>query len=62
MLHSKKLDFTGFYDCKNSKKERFIFDFFSGEDVIIMLKGKNAVTKRVSELPQSVKFENCCVA
>jgi len=41
MLHIEKLDFTGFYECKNSKKERFIFDFFSGEDVIIMLKGKN---------------------
>jgi hypothetical protein len=33
-----------------------------GEDVIIMLKGKNAVIKRVSELPQSMKFENRWVA
>jgi len=29
----------------------------SGEDVIIMLKGENAVSKRISELPQSMKFE-----
>ena len=35
-----------------------IYDPAAGEDVIIMLKGKNAVTKRVSELPQSTKFEN----
>ena len=39
-----------------------IYDPAAGEDVIIMLKGKNAVTKRVSELPQSTKFENWCVA
>ncbi len=39
-----------------------VLDSFLGEDVIIMLKGKNAVTKRVSELPQSTKFENWCVA
>ena len=32
------------------------------EDVIIMLKRKNAVIKRVSELPQSMKFENRWVA
>ncbi len=57
MLHSEKLDFTGFYKCKNSPKQRFIYDFFSGEYVIIMLKGQNAVFKRISELPQSVKFE-----
>jgi len=59
MLHAEKLDFTGLYECKNSQKRRFILDLSSGEDVIIMLKGKNAVTKRVSELPQSTKFENC---
>jgi len=51
------LDFKGLYDCKNSQKRQFILDFFSGEDVIIMLKGKNAVTKRVSELPQSLKLK-----
>jgi hypothetical protein len=39
-----------------------VLDPACGEDVIIMLKGKNAVTKRVSELPQSTKFENWCVA
>ena len=39
-----------------------VYDPCCGEDVIIMLKGKNAVTKRVSELPQSTKFENWCVA
>jgi hypothetical protein len=62
MLHAEVFDFRGFYECENSPKRRFILDFFSGEDVIIMLKGKNAVTKRVSELPQSTKFENWCVA
>ena len=45
-----------------AKGEIQIYDPTSGEDVIIMLKGKNAVTKRVSELPQSTKFENWCVA
>jgi hypothetical protein len=58
MLTSAKVDFTRFYECKNSQKERFIYDFFSWEDVIIMLKGKNAVTKRVSELPQSLNSKN----
>jgi len=38
MLHIEKLDFTGFYDCKNSQKQSFIFDFFSREYVIIMLR------------------------
>lgn len=57
MLHSEKVDFTRFYECKDSQKERFIYDFFSGEYVIIMLKGENVVVNRVSELPQSKKFE-----
>jgi hypothetical protein len=57
MLHSEKLDFTRFYKCKNSQKRHFIFDLFSGEYVIIMLKGENVVVNRVSELPQSKKFE-----
>ena len=61
MLHAEKVDFTEFYKCKNSPKERFIHDSATGEYVIIMLKGKNTVSKRVSELPQSLKFENCCV-
>jgi hypothetical protein len=33
-----------------------VIDPFPGEDVVIMLKGKNTVTKRVPELPQSAKF------
>jgi len=41
-----------------SHKGELILDSFVGEDVIIMLKGKNAVNKRISELPQSMKFEN----
>jgi hypothetical protein len=57
MLQSEKVDSKRFYKFKNIQKWYFIHDFFSGEDVIIMLKGKNAVTKRVSELPQSMKFE-----
>lgn len=39
MLYSKEVDFTGLYECKNSQKRRFVFDFSSGENVIIMLKG-----------------------
>jgi len=58
MLHSEKVDFTRFYECKDSQKERFIYDFFSGEYVIIMLKAKNAATNRVSEFPQNSKFKN----
>ena len=27
MLHAEKLDFTGFYECKNRQKRRFIHDF-----------------------------------
>lgn len=34
-----------------------ILDPACGEDVIIMLKGKNGVSYRVSELPQSTKFK-----
>jgi hypothetical protein len=56
MLNSAKVDFTRFYECKNSQKQRFILDSATGEYVIIMLKGENAVTKRVSELPQ--KYES----
>jgi len=62
MLHLVKLDFTGFYWFENVQKRRFILDPATGEYVIIMLKGKNAVNKRVSELPQSTKFENWCIA
>jgi len=29
------LDFTGFYECKNSPKLRFILDSATGENVII---------------------------
>jgi hypothetical protein len=57
MLHSEKVDFTRFYGCKNSQKQHFIFDLFSGEAVIIMLKGENAVVNRVSELSQSTKLK-----
>jgi hypothetical protein len=48
--------------AKTPKNSVLFMTFLQGEDVIIMLKGKNAVTKRVSELPQSTKFENWCVA
>ena len=57
-IHIEKVDFTRFYECKDSQKERFIYDFFSGEYVIIMLKAKNAATNRVSEFPQNSKFKN----
>ncbi len=30
MLHIEKVDFTGFYECKNRQKLRFVYDFFSG--------------------------------
>ena len=39
------------------KNDTLFSTSYQGEDVIIMLKGKNAVSKRVSELPQSLKFE-----
>jgi hypothetical protein len=32
-------------------------DFLPGEDVIIMLRGKNSSNKRVSKLPQNMKFK-----
>ena len=34
----------------------FVYEAGGGEYIIIMLKGENAVTKRVSELPQ--KYES----
>jgi cytochrome b involved in lipid metabolism len=46
MLDTGKLDFMGFYKFENVQKQRFILDLFSGEDVIIMLKGENAVTNQ----------------
>ncbi len=42
------------------KENDVVLDVACGEYVIIMLKGENAVIKRVSELPQSMKFENYC--
>jgi len=39
-----------------------VLDSSCGEHVIIMLKGQNTVSKRGSELPQSMKFENWFVA
>ncbi|HQG00836.1 MAG TPA: hypothetical protein PLK23_07755, partial [Clostridia bacterium] len=36
MLQIEKVDFTRFYECKNSQKQRFIYDFSSGSRVIIM--------------------------
>jgi len=41
MLNPKKPYFTGFTEFKKSKNSIFLFDSSSGEDVIIMLKGKN---------------------
>lgn len=36
MLHTEKLDFTGFYDCKNNQKQCFIVDFFSGSGSFLL--------------------------
>jgi len=44
-------------NVKTAKNSVIILDSATGEYVIIMLKGKNAVTKRVSELTQSMKFD-----
>jgi hypothetical protein len=60
MMDREQIDFV--LNSIPISSEDTILDLGCGEDVIIMLKGKNAVTKRVSELPQSTKFENWCVA
>ena len=39
-----------------------VLDFFGGEDVIIVTRGKNAVFNRVLKLPQSHKTTNWCAA
>ena len=39
-----------------------VLDFFAGEDVIIVTRGKNAGFNRVLKLPQSHKTTNWCVA
>ena len=54
---SKSLILLGFMNIKTAKNR--VFFRLLLWDVIIMLKWKNAVTKRVSVLPQSMKFENC---
>lgn len=36
MLHIENVDFTGFYECKNSQKQRFILDTATESRVIIM--------------------------
>lgn len=43
-------------------KDSIILDFFSGEDVIIVTRGKNAVFNRVLKLPQSHKTKKWCAA
>ncbi|MGI6607662.1 MAG: hypothetical protein ACOX1F_01600 [Erysipelotrichaceae bacterium] len=35
MLHSEKVDFTRFYECKNRQKRRFIHDSASGYDRVL---------------------------
>ncbi|NLD18435.1 MAG: site-specific DNA-methyltransferase [Tissierellia bacterium] len=42
--------------------EEIILDFFSGDDVIIVTRGKNAVNNRVLKLPQSHKTIKWCAA
>ena len=39
-----------------------VFDPCCGEDVIIVTRGKNAVSNRVLKLPQSQKTTNWCAA
>ena len=45
-----------------SRDSDIILDFFSGEDVIIVTRGKNTVFNRVLKLPQSHKTTNWCAA
>lgn len=46
----------------NLKQDSIVLDFFSGEDVIIVTRGKNTVFNRVLKLPQSHKTTNWCAA
>lgn len=46
----------------NLKQDSIVLDFFSGEDVIIVTRGKNAVFNRVLKLPQSHKTTKWCAA
>ena len=43
-------------------KDSYVWDFATGEDVIIVTRGKNAVFNRVLKLPQSHKTTNWCAA
>ena len=43
-------------------KDSYVWDFATGEDVIIVTRGKNAVFNRVLKLPQSHKTINWCAA
>lgn len=45
-----------------TKPNSIVLDFFAGEDVIIVTRGKNAVFNRVLKLPQSHKTTNWCAA
>lgn len=45
-----------------NNKDAVILDFFAGEDVIIVTRGKNALFNRVLKLPQSYKTTNWCAA
>ena len=42
--------------------DSYVWDFATGEDVIIVTRGKNAVFNRVLKLPQSHKTTNWCAA
>ena len=61
MLQIEKADFTGFYECKNSQKEHFIYDFSSGFADLLSRGGEDlaqallkfAVTAGLFELPYS---------
>ncbi len=53
VLHLEKLDFMRFYKCKNSKKESFILDLFSGTGRYSIQLAKEGMYVSVVELVES---------
>ncbi|MDD3137611.1 MAG: site-specific DNA-methyltransferase [Lachnospiraceae bacterium] len=60
--YSKPISLVKFLCQFTTNSDDIILDFFSGEDVIIVTRGKNAVFNRVLKLPQSHKTTNWCAA
>ena len=57
MLQIEKVDFTGFYECKNSQKERFIHDSATGTGTLL-IEASYLASKRAPGLTRNFVMES----